>query len=133
MFALWVAPLASQYVSITPISFPILSTNRSVDNSVFISATRHIPANIAAAGIAAGLPTSSVTQYVGDVVAQNATGLATIPGISPAIIGAGVEAVLDTYSTGFRNVWITAIPFIVLAAICEFSTTPSTSLTDCQH
>jgi hypothetical protein len=46
--------------------------------------------------------------------------------VNPEIIGAGVDALLDTYSKGFRNVWISAIPFIAIATIsmCPFSFAP---------
>jgi hypothetical protein len=48
---------------------------------------------------------------------QNRTGLATIPGVTPEIIGAGADALLDTYTSGFRNVWVSAVGFVGLAAI----------------
>lgn len=76
-----------------------------------------LPGNIAKAGIAAGLPLSSTEQYVGGLAGSNTTLLMSTPGITPAIIGAGADALLDTYLKAFRSVWITAIPFVALAAI----------------
>lgn len=77
----------------------------------------HIGSNIAEAVIEAGLPPQSVNQFVGDLLAQNTTALFQINGTTPQIIGAGAGALLDTYALGFRNVWLAALAFIVLAAI----------------
>jgi hypothetical protein len=93
------------------------NTSSNPDNSVFISATKHLAPNISAAVSAAGLPTDSINSFVTDLLAQNKTALPSIPGVNPDVIGAGVDALLDTYSTGFRNVWVSAVPFIVLATI----------------
>lgn len=49
----------------------------------------HLPANIAAAAIGAGLPASSVADFIPSLIAQNTTALLAVPGVSPSIIGAG--------------------------------------------
>jgi hypothetical protein len=82
-------------------------------------------ANVGKAASLAGLPTNSIPQFVKDIITQNTTGVANIPGVSSSIISAGVDAVLDTYAIGFRDVWITAIPFIVLAAMGTFNSSYS--------
>jgi hypothetical protein len=92
------------------------------DNAVFISETNQIPGNVASAALEAGLPSGSVQEFVGYILAHNDSGLATISDATPAIISAGAEAVLDTYAAAFRLVWLTAIPFLGVAAICA---TPS--------
>lgn len=92
------------------------------DNAVFISETNQIPGNVASAALEAGLPSGSVEEFVGYIVAHNETGLATISDATPEIISAGADAALDTYAAAFRLVWLTAIPFLGIAAIC---TTPS--------
>jgi hypothetical protein len=69
---------------------------------------------------AAGLPENSTKTFVAELLAQNKTALPDIPGVSPSIIGSGVDALLDTYSKGFRNVWISAVPFIAIATISMF-------------
>lgn len=92
----------------------------AIYNSVFTAAMTKLGDNVASAAVAAGLPSSSVPHFVGDLVGQNSTDLVTVPGVTPEIIGAGSGALLDTYATGFRNVWITATAFCVLAAICMF-------------
>jgi hypothetical protein len=67
--------------------------------------------------IIVGLPASSIPEFITDLVAQNSTALLLVPGISPEIIGAGAGALLDTYAASFKNVWITAVTFVALAAI----------------
>lgn len=80
--------------------------------------------NIAEAAIEAGLPPQSVNQFVGDLLAQNTSALFQINGTTPQIIGAGAGALLDTYALGFRNVWLAALAFIVLAAIGKIIASP---------
>jgi hypothetical protein len=91
----------------------------AIYNSVFIAAMKRLPDNVASAAIAAGLPTSSLYQFVGDIAGHNTTDLLTVPGVTPEIIGAGAGALLDTYAIGFRNIWLTALAFCVLAGICK--------------
>jgi hypothetical protein len=89
----------------------------SIDNTVFVSGMAKLPGNIAGAALGAGLPAESVAQFIGGLAGQNDTLLMSTPGVNGAIIGAGAGALLDTYSKAFRNVWITAIPFVAIAAI----------------
>lgn len=78
-------------------------------------------ANIGKAVTEAGLPTNSADQLVTDILTGNATGLLNIPAATLAIVAAGVDARLDTFVLAFRNVWVSALCFIVLAAIGESS------------
>lgn len=85
------------------------------------SATSKIPAKVASAAIKAGLPLTSVTDFVTDLLSENTAGLIKVEGVTPIIIGAGSDALLDTYALGFRNVWISALCFIVLAGIGKYT------------
>jgi len=80
--------------------------------------------NIAHAVTDAGLPSTSVPEFLGDLLSQNTTGLPLVSGVTPDIIGSGVGAMLDTYIKGFRNVWATAAAFVGLAAIGECASNP---------
>lgn len=91
----------------------------AIYNAVFTTATRHMGANIGKAITEAGLPATSIDQFLTDILTGNVTGLFSIPGATPAIIAAGADARLDTFVTGFRNVWVSALCFIVLAAIAS--------------
>jgi hypothetical protein len=64
---------------------------------------------------------------IGDLAANNATALATVPGVTAEIIGAGVGGLFEAYSLGFRFVWVAAGCFTVIAAFCK-STMTSSSL-----
>jgi hypothetical protein len=75
-----------------------------------------------------GLPESSLPALIGDLAANNQTAIATVPGITPQIIGAGVGGLFKAYSLGFRFVWVAAGCFMVLAAICKFNFSSCTLL-----
>jgi hypothetical protein len=68
-----------------------------------------------------GLPESSLPALIGDLAANNQTAIATVPGITPQIIGAGVGGLFEAYSLGFRFVWVAAGCFMVLAAVCKLN------------
>lgn len=58
-----------------------------------------------------------MTDFITALTSDNDTALALVPGATPQIIGAGASALSDTYSTAFRNVWVSAVGFVALAAI----------------
>lgn len=89
----------------------------AIYHAVFTSAVKNLGTNVASAAIDAGLPPDSVGRFIGDLVNHNQTDLALIPGVTPQIIGAGVSALLDTFTQGFRNVWVTGLAFCALAGI----------------
>lgn len=97
-------------------------SNRHPDTAVLASALDNLGTNVAEAVVGAGLPESSVEQFVTALAAQNDTALALVPGVTPQIMGVGAEALLDTYATGFRNIWASAVGFVALAAIGMFAT-----------
>jgi len=66
-----------------------------------------------------GLPVDSLSDFIGDLVANNQTALATVKGVTPDIIGAGVGGLFDAYSIAFRFVWIAAACFSVVAVVCK--------------
>lgn len=50
-------------------------------------------------------------------MSQDQAGAATVPGATETIVTAGATAVMDTYTQAFRYVWLSAIPFLAIAAI----------------
>jgi hypothetical protein len=92
-----------------------------IDNAVFVAAMKNLGPNVGHATLEAGLPPTSIPEFVTNLLGQNTTALVAVPGVDPSIIGAGAGALLDAYSIAFRNVWVSAIGFIVLAAICKLS------------
>jgi hypothetical protein len=86
----------------------------------------HMPENIANAVIPAGLNPEFLPALIGGLNAHNVTAISEIPGITPEIIQKGTFALLDTFVSAFRNVWITASAFVALAAIgMSFLSLPS--------
>lgn len=57
-----------------------------------------LPHDIAAAGIAAGVPATAISDFVGGIASSNTTLLDSITGITPAMIEAGGAAALHAYA-----------------------------------
>lgn len=91
----------------------------AIYQAIFSSALSDLGTNIASAATAAGLPADSVPSFIQNLTGQNETGLALVPGVTPDIIGAGAGALLDTYASGFRYVWLSAMAFVAVAAVCR--------------
>jgi hypothetical protein len=72
---------------------------------------------VAKAVLPLGLPQTSLTSLMLGLQANNATLLASIPGISPVIIGAATEATTHTFAAAYRYV-----QFLTLIIFLFFST-----------
>lgn len=81
---------------------------------------KYIPSYVAEVAVRAGLPLSSVPAFVGALASNNATALPEIPGVSPLIIDAGVNAFKQAFADGVRAVFMIAAPFGALAFIACF-------------
>lgn len=80
-----------------------------------------LPAKIAAAVVPLGLNPQALPLFIGALAAHNDAALFAVPGVSPQIIGAGVQALQQAYLESFRGVWIAA-------AVVSFVTMIGTSL-----
>lgn len=58
---------------------------------------------------------------IGGITTHNDEILAHVPGITPEIIAAASQALVQAYGVGFRNCWIAASCFCVVAIIGMFS------------
>ena len=58
--------------------------------------------------MALGLPPPSIGAFIGAIMAHDDAALAQIEGVTPAIIGAGVQAMQGAYLKSFEKVWIAA-------------------------
>lgn len=95
------------------------SVGLAIYNAIFTKElTSNLGTKIAEAVLPLGLPMSSLPAFIGDLANQNTTGLMTVPGVSPQIIGAGVGGLYEAYSLGFRYVWVAAGCFTVIGAVC---------------
>jgi hypothetical protein len=81
---------------------------------------KYIPTYVAKAALAAGLPKSSLGPFIEALASNDAAALPDIPGVTPAIIGAGVGALKHAFADGLRAVYIIAAPFGALACVACF-------------
>ncbi|KAK3330756.1 major facilitator superfamily domain-containing protein [Apodospora peruviana] len=88
----------------------------AIYNALFNDAMGHVGDNIAGAVIPSGLAPDNVGPFIGALTSHNQTALGMIPGVTPEIIGAGANALLDTFVVAFRHVWIAGAAFVGLAA-----------------
>ena len=93
------------------------SVGLAIYNALFNGAMGHLGDNIAKAVMPLGLPPQSVGPLIGALADHHEELIPKIEGVTPQIIGAGVEALKETFATGFRRVWIAAACFVALAAI----------------
>ncbi|KAN0116759.1 putative siderophore iron transporter [Hyaloscypha variabilis] len=80
----------------------------------------YIPSYVAPAAIRAGLPITSVPAFVVALAADDMPALLKVPGITPAVIAAGVTALKQALADGIRVVFIIAAPFAAAACVACF-------------
>lgn len=129
----WTESLAITAVTLTAKNQNELGTASGVAGSVrflisSISATVYtviltsrlaetIPSMVPPRLIAAGLPASSITAFIGGFTTGNFTG---IPGASPEVIAIGTRAYQDANAAAYRTVFLTTIAFTGVAVIASF-------------
>jgi hypothetical protein len=80
-----------------------------------------LPAYIAKAVVQAGLPLTSVPAFIEALATGDVAALPKIPGVTSAIIAAGITALKQAFADSVRVVFIIAAPFGVVACIaCLF-------------
>lgn len=77
----------------------------------------NIPRQVSKAALQAGLPESSVADFVKALVAGDVANLQNTPGVSPAIVSAGAAALKQAFADSVRVVYLIAAPFGVLACV----------------
>lgn len=97
----------------------VASTIYSVVLTVRVGKT--IPANVPAAVIGAGLPASSVADYMEAIAAGgSASALAAVKDLTPAVEAAGAMAYRVAYLQAYRTIFYTSIAFGGLAILVSF-------------
>ncbi|KAK1496159.1 PEP5 [Colletotrichum tamarilloi] len=96
------------------------SIGLAIYNAIITDQLSRMPSNIAAAVLPLGLPQTSLGQFIGLLVAHDNAALSQVEGVTLDIIQAGAGALLQTYSLGFRYVWIAAGSITAVAAIGAF-------------
>jgi Fungal trichothecene efflux pump (TRI12) len=79
-----------------------------------------LPKNVIAAVIPAGLPQASAPSFVSALLTKNLTLIAEVKGVTPKVILAAQEAVLNSYVDGFSVVYYVAIGFGGVTIIASF-------------
>ncbi|KAK0268355.1 hypothetical protein LTS00_017588 [Friedmanniomyces endolithicus] len=79
-----------------------------------------LPDGTAKAAVGAGLPSQSLQLLVSALISNNATAIAAVPGMTPAILEASGQAMKQVFADGLRVVYIIAALFGVLACISCF-------------
>lgn len=92
----------------------------SIYYNIFVNKLQtKLPALIAEYAIAGGLPVEQVAGFVGAFLTAPEE-LAKIPSVTPKILGAAAEGMRWAYSESLKYVFITSIPFGVLAICAAF-------------
>ncbi|KAE9363866.1 MFS general substrate transporter [Stipitochalara longipes BDJ] len=74
---------------------------------------------IAKAVIPLGLAPVNIEAFITALANNDESALMTIPGVTPQIIGAGVQALKTAFAGSFREVWITAAALAAVATIAS--------------
>ncbi|KPI35263.1 uncharacterized protein AB675_3769 [Cyphellophora attinorum] len=90
----------------------------AVFSALLNSGMSSLGTNIAAKTLAMGLPPTSLAALIGNLVAGNYTALAQVPGVTPEIIGAASEILLESYKFGLRNGWAFTAAASAIAVVC---------------
>jgi hypothetical protein len=123
-------PAATIAITVTPDAFiattvALSLSIRVIGGSIGYSIYYNVFANklktklleyVAMAAIEAGLPVTSATEFVGALLEAPKT-LATIQGITPAVIAAASKAAQWAYAASLAYVWYTSIAFGVLSIV----------------
>jgi hypothetical protein len=80
----------------------------------------NLPKQIAPVVLKLGLPATSVAAFIGALGAGDTTAIAKVPGVTPAIIGAGLKAFKQAFADSIRVVYIIAAPFGLLGIGLSF-------------
>ena len=100
------------------------SVSASVASSIYVAIftsrlTKRLPVAVGGAAVQAGLPASSVPAFVGDIASGAIPALSSVPGVTPAIVAAGIQAFKVAFLNSARVVYIIAASVGALAvALC---------------
>lgn len=76
-----------------------------------------LPTLTATAMVKAGLPVTSVAQFLEDALGANPENLPNVPGFSLKVLAAFEEGLKESYAIGFRYLFISLIPFAAITVL----------------
>jgi uncharacterized membrane protein YwzB len=98
------------------------SAGTAIYTTIFQSKAHTIvPERVASAAVAAGLPQSSIPEFL-SILMGSIGDITSVPGATPNIIAVAQLAAKNAYVESFKYVWLTSIAFGVVALICAVST-----------
>jgi len=102
--------------TVTAITLSIRLIGGSIGYAIYFNVLQNkltaiLPATVGIAAIKAGLPPSELTAFVTDLVAKNATAIAGLKGVTPAVLQAAEAAVNASYVQGFKLIYLVSIAF----------------------
>lgn len=81
----------------------------------------YLPKYVGKAALTAGLPATSLLNFIHALSLGDIASLAQVPGVNSRIIAAGMEALQHAYADAIRIVYIIGVPFGVVACVaCLF-------------
>ena len=91
----------------TQIRWPVSAhpSHRPYDQHALRRGIENLPTGVAKAAIEAGLPATSVKQFLGALLGSEGD-ITTVPGVTKQIIGKAVAAIADISAQSFKYVWI---------------------------
>lgn len=124
----------------------LLIATRSLGGAVALAVSKpalnsalstHLGPSVAAAALPLGLPESSLGMLIGALTARDNNLLAHVPGLTDEIRQAAWRAVQESFSIGFRNIWLVNVAAAALAVLGKTfltaQTTVSQSSNNVQH
>lgn len=80
---------------------------------------KFLPEYISKSALAAGLPASSIADFIQALSEDDTVALGEVPGVTPTIIALGIRALQQAYADSLWVVFIIALPFGVVACIAS--------------
>jgi Fungal trichothecene efflux pump (TRI12) len=110
--------------TVTAINLSVRLIGGSIGYAIYFNVFQNkladvLPTMVGEAAVGAGLPLAEVPALVLDIVNQNTTAIAELPGISPLILLAVEAAVDNAYVQAFRRVYLVSISFGGAAVIAS--------------
>jgi hypothetical protein len=110
--------------TVTAITLSIRLIGGSIGYAIYFNVlqnklTKVIPATVGVAVLKAGLPVASISTFLEAVAAQNTTALAEVKGITPPILLVAQQAIRESYTEGFKLIYLVSIAFGGAAVIAS--------------
>ena len=102
--------------TVTAITLSIRLIGGSIGYAIYFNVfqnklTAVVPTTVGIAVLKAGLPPAELTAFITALVAKNETAIAGLKGITPQVLAAAGTAVNESYTEGFKLIYLVSIAF----------------------